>query len=626
MRKILFILFVGLGTNLFAVPKPAFIGTYVKTDTLKATKIYVSSYLNSLKIVVDDTITCDSVKVGLIWISPYTLGLKASISQMSDSLAGKQDTIGIITSSVDNKYLRKDGTWNEIEPPSGGYANNIYYSNIASSYPPTYLTLSYNPDVSAVVCTTSVTNDTVLANTYMYTKGVATTLYPSGLWSFSFYGKVSSAAGISKIMVTYFKRNANVKTDLFSVWSSEINNTTDDWIQFVSTQPSFVTLETDTMGAEVWVYTDGSAKDIMYMVGNGYASYLATPNRIRHSQLRDLNGDTLYQHVKASDTLKWDNYETNKLAKNDSTGTGAKYVTRKALLDSITNRTVKLVNTRSIAGSDFVFFKDGNYPLYSGTAHVLTFNGAFIAGNRESGYTGTAIAGHSPGGIGNLGYTSTGTALYGTAASTGIGVQGISFGGLAGKYTTSTNKNIVEFWKSGTNSGLKDAVDTLGNISITKDSIRVGGILKKFITDSSNVDTVNTSAYRYYIPAKALITDGNSIHFKYVGVYKNTISLKWVNVYFNDTCRYDSYGNYYTQAVDSCWIVEGDIIRVSSTTAKFSVTNYTSGASLLAPRYKLISNLNFNNLIKIHITLDTDNTDGKTNDLTAKYGIIEYKP
>lgn len=196
-----------------------------------------------------------------------------------------------------------------FEPPAGGYANNIYLDTLTSIVVSTYKTLTYNPSAntySQAITVNSGEGDKLIAS-YLYPTGVAVSLYPSGLWSFNFYGSISSASGETYLGIQYFKRSTlGVETTLFTIWSSEINNLTNDWIKFATTQPNFTTDSTDRMGARLLAKTTSGANRIITVsIGNGYGAFLNTPNKIRHSQLRDLNGDTLYLHVSKADTTRW---------------------------------------------------------------------------------------------------------------------------------------------------------------------------------------------------------------------------------------------------------------------------------------------------------------------------------
>lgn len=219
----------------------------------------------------------------------------------------KQEAIPFVT-ETDGEFLRDDGTFQSIEPPAGGYANNLYYDE-ADSDITGYDTLTYTPSGTQTEHshTVNVSEGNKLLHNYIYPSGVAVSLFPSGLWSFNFYGRVSTASGVTKLGITYFKRSTiGDETELFTSWSNEINNLTDEWIKWDITNPSFDVSPTDRMGARVLAQTTHNVDvTIYYAIGDGYGSYLNNPNKIRHSQLRDLNGDSDYLHVTSTEKSDW---------------------------------------------------------------------------------------------------------------------------------------------------------------------------------------------------------------------------------------------------------------------------------------------------------------------------------
>lgn len=191
-----------------------------------------------------------------------------------------------------------------IEPAAGGFANNLYLSNVDSDVMG-YKTTSYSPDMVEVLVSTSVSaadGEKVVQN-YLYPQPVGIDTYPSGLWAFNFFMYLSSANGVTQIGVTYFKRNsAGVETDLFTAWSAEVNDTIQAYRQIQITNPVYAVDQTDRMGARVKIKTTNvSAITVNYVVGDGYGAWLTTPNRIRHNQLRDFDSDPNYQHITATE-------------------------------------------------------------------------------------------------------------------------------------------------------------------------------------------------------------------------------------------------------------------------------------------------------------------------------------
>lgn len=212
-----------------------------------------------------------------------------------------------------------------LEPPAGGYANNLYFDTLSSDVAG-YQTLTYTVSLTSEehAHTVNEGEGNKLIHTYIYPTAVTVSVLPAGLWSFQFYSKVSSPIGVTKIGITYFARHIdNTETDLFTIWSNEINNTTYDWNNWQITNPSYAISVTDRMGARIYLQTTKVTDvTVNYYIGDGYGAYLNNPNKIRHSQLRDLNGDSTYLHVTNNDIVYWNNKvdsETDPIYSNDST-------------------------------------------------------------------------------------------------------------------------------------------------------------------------------------------------------------------------------------------------------------------------------------------------------------------
>lgn len=196
-----------------------------------------------------------------------------------------------------------------IEPAAGGFSNNIYLSNVDSDVIG-YKTMSYTPDITETLISTNVSSSEgeKTVGTYLYPLPVGISTYPSGLWAFNFFLYLSSANGNTQIGITYFKHSAaGVETDLFTAWSDDIDNEIQTYKQIQITNPVYIVELTDRMGARVKIRTTNvSAITVNYVIGDGYGGWITTPNRIRHSQLRDYNGDSNYQHVTTTQISTWD--------------------------------------------------------------------------------------------------------------------------------------------------------------------------------------------------------------------------------------------------------------------------------------------------------------------------------
>lgn len=246
------------------------------------------------------------------WSDPVQWGLNESQSGILAELEASKQGENLFIPETQNTYLRDDGTFKEISSSVGGFANNLFISNIDSDVPG-YKTLTYTPDVveTLVSDTVIVGDNNKLIETYLYPGAVAETLYPAGLWSFSVYARVSNANGDTQIGIEYFSRTTGgVETTLFTAWSEPIDNLTNQIIIFPPViESSFSVNETDKMGARIYFKTSSSStKTIYYMIGGIHATYISTPNRIRHSTLRAVNEDPEVQHMTALEKAMLDSF------------------------------------------------------------------------------------------------------------------------------------------------------------------------------------------------------------------------------------------------------------------------------------------------------------------------------
>lgn len=204
-----------------------------------------------------------------------------------------------------NKVISDTGELVSIPTPSGGYANNLYFGETDSDVAG-YKILTYIADTAETIKTVTANSSAgvVTAQTFLYPTGVSVSNFPSGLWSLKLWGNISASAGVSQVGFTYFKRSvAGVETDLFTLWSEEVNNTSDTWIDVIGTQPSYSVDPTDRMGLRLlFKTTSGANKTLTYSIGDGYAAFVNNPNQIRHSQARDKNGEAAFQHVDTTTT------------------------------------------------------------------------------------------------------------------------------------------------------------------------------------------------------------------------------------------------------------------------------------------------------------------------------------
>ena len=227
-------------------------------------------------------------------------------SLIDDTEISKLDAYPELTGIASDGFVNAAGEIQQIAAAVGGFANNLYFSN-ADSDVAGYKTLTYDLPVAETVISQAVSSGDgeVLVESHLYPDSVSADIFPSGLWSFEFYGRVSSTVGTTQIGVRYFRyTSSNEKVYLFPaiVWSNAINNTVNNWIPILVQQPSFSVQTGDRMGCDIFVKsTSVVARTVYYTLGDGYASYLNNPNAVRHRILRAKNEELAYQHV---DTTK----------------------------------------------------------------------------------------------------------------------------------------------------------------------------------------------------------------------------------------------------------------------------------------------------------------------------------
>lgn len=232
----------------------------------------------------------------------YTASEVGALSEDTSIL----DLNGYPTVSPSNKVLHGDRSFKEIVAGSGGYAANIYLTDLDSDIP-AYKQISYTPDIAETILTATANVGTVLAKTYLYSAPVSTSIIDSGIWIFSMNAKVDTNVGDSKITLELFKRDdSGIETALFTVDSPILENTTYSNIKFEVTEPAYTVDPSVRIGVKIY-FTSTTNATLSLVIGDGNASYFNTPLALRHVQLRDPNGDPNVQHLTAAQVVKVNN-------------------------------------------------------------------------------------------------------------------------------------------------------------------------------------------------------------------------------------------------------------------------------------------------------------------------------
>jgi hypothetical protein len=196
-------------------------------------------------------------------------------------------------------FLNGNGVFTTIAAGGATSIGNIYLSNTASTVSG-YKTLNYIADTTAtemsVTCTSTAD---VLSATYLYTSPLDTNVIDAGIWKSTFYMKCSANAGTNRLKIVCFVRHTNgTETDLFTTYTASVAQTTYDYFYTESSRQQFSVLPTDTLGFRIYGNTNRTSSTIIYyQIGSTNASYFNSPLSLRHTQLRELNGDPSYQHV-----------------------------------------------------------------------------------------------------------------------------------------------------------------------------------------------------------------------------------------------------------------------------------------------------------------------------------------
>ena len=221
--------------------------------------------------------------------------------------SGFEPSLPTIPENPATKFLNGDREWKPISIGAGGFAGNLYFTNIDSSVTG-YKQISYANDAVEVELSGTLTNQEALLRTYLFENPIATDIIDAGVWVANYRVKVSGTQGVTQLKMEVFLYHTDTtETVLWSSYSPEIQNTDYETIRGESNQPTFACATTDRLGVRIYgKVTANNAITINTIIGNENASYFTTPLRIRHNQLRDLNGDTAFQHITATDRTNID--------------------------------------------------------------------------------------------------------------------------------------------------------------------------------------------------------------------------------------------------------------------------------------------------------------------------------
>lgn len=143
-------------------------------------------------------------------------------------------------------------------------------------------------------------------------------------------------------------------------------------------------------------------------------------------------------------------------------------------------------------------------------------------------------------------------------------------------------------------------------------------ILKDWYTDANNVSSTPTDLYDYTVPANTLANNGDKLYFRISGVYASSADIKTITVYFGSSNVALSPA---PLSVASEWIIEGTIIRNTSTTYRMDINNNIGTTSVAESNIiGSVTNYTGTNVFKI------SGIGGASADITAQMGYLEFKP
>lgn len=238
------------------------------------------------------TISFDVFNVSLSFVDEGTfVVVKQYVDEQLDSkqdtlIAGDNITIigNVISATVSESSVSATGA-------------PLYLSNEDSDVLG-YKKIKSTPDTAETIQTITLTTTEQLIRTYLYDLPISVTTLAAGNWLASVIGKISNAAGTSKLRVEAFLRHLDGnETTLFSKESTDINNLDYEPISSDFAGNVYSCLVTDRLGFRVYGVTSGANRTLTTKIGDGNLSYFSTPLSVRHDQTRDKNGNPDFLHV-----------------------------------------------------------------------------------------------------------------------------------------------------------------------------------------------------------------------------------------------------------------------------------------------------------------------------------------
>jgi hypothetical protein len=291
---------LGLGLASALPSNPVLGDIYVGTDSFKYYECLLAGTWNHNILVKNQFITDTSLADKTLY--QYDGSQLVQLTFPATGITGDEIVDLLEALTADNRLDASAIKNLPTESAVGGFASNVYFSNTDSDILG-YKRQSSTVDVAETILTPSVqlSDGNKLVNQYVFDLPANVNLIQQGNWSFTFASFVSSSTGETRLGFRPFRYTAlGVKTYTFSdiVWSDELNQLTREYKTVNLIQESKAIELTDRLGCDLYIKTSSSpAITVNIVIGDGQALFMNVPIAIRHSAMRDLNGDPNYQHI-----------------------------------------------------------------------------------------------------------------------------------------------------------------------------------------------------------------------------------------------------------------------------------------------------------------------------------------
>jgi hypothetical protein len=208
----------------------------------------------------------------------------------------------VTTDRAPYNHLHDDRYFTETELATSGAGGQVHWDNILGK-PLISTTLFLHEeaadvagygqlltlpaeDAENIVTATTVNADTeyLLQEFISYPPaGMGITLLSGGVWEFVVWGKVSNAAGVTKIVARVYKRDTGgTETELFAIETDEIDATSAAEFIVESTQPDYILTATDRLVIKYYARSTVGASQVVsfYFEGATHYSHVHTPGGV----------------------------------------------------------------------------------------------------------------------------------------------------------------------------------------------------------------------------------------------------------------------------------------------------------------------------------------------------------